>query len=177
VWPERAVERLRATLSKALRNLASLLLIPGIGAKFDEERKAVEGLRGEIGKGLDETARLAELAQLESSEEPDRDSLAPFELEDVSEHAQVTYLIATTLTGEVEFEAWQRMAAKAQGADAALRVGVADQLRRTAFFIEKGEPLGAAGFASALPAREDEIEQIPEEGRRRLLRRLVQELQ
>jgi hypothetical protein len=98
-------------------------------------------------------------------------------LEDIGEHAQVIYLIATTLTGEVEFEAWQRMDAEARGADAALRSGVADQLRRTALIVEKGEPLSAAGFASALSPREDEIKQIPEEDRRRLLRRLSQELQ
>jgi len=177
LWPELAVERLRATLSRALRNLASLLLIPALGAKFDAERKAIEGLRGEIGKELDETVRLAELAALESSEVLDRENLAPSELEDISEHAQVIYLIATTLTGEVEFEAWRRMDAKAKGADAALRVGVAGQLCRTALFVEKGESLSAAGFASPLTPREDEIEQIPEEGRRRLLRRLVQELQ
>jgi multidrug resistance protein MdtO len=176
LWPELAVERLRATLSKALRNLASLLLIPGIGAKLDEERKAIEGLRGEIGKGLDETARLAELAGLESSEGLDRENSAPFGLEDIGEHAQAVYLIATTLTGEVEFEAWRRMDAKAKGADAALRVGIADQLRRVALFVEKGELLGAAGLASALTVREEEIEQIPEEDRRRLLRRLIQEM-
>ena len=177
VWPELAVERLRATLSRALRNLASLLVIPGIGPKFDEERKAIDGLRGEIGNGLDETVRLAELAALERSEGPNREDFAPFGLEDIGEHAQVIYLIATTLTGEAEFEAWQRMDAEARGADAALRSGVADQLRRTALIVEKGEPLSAAGFASALSPREDEIKQIPEEDRRRLLRRLSQELQ
>jgi multidrug resistance protein MdtO len=177
VWPELAVERLRGTLSKALRNLASLLLIPGIGAKLDEEKKAIEGLRGEIGKGLDETVRFAELAALESSEGPDRENLAPFELEDISEHAQVIYLIAATLTGEVAVEAWRRMDAKAEGADAALRAGVADELRRTALFVEKGEPLSTASSASTQTALEDEVEQIPEADRRRLLRRLIQEVQ
>ena len=50
IWPEHAVDRLRAALARALRNLARLLVIPGIGATIETERQAAAQLRSEITK-------------------------------------------------------------------------------------------------------------------------------
>jgi multidrug resistance protein MdtO len=177
LWPELALERLRCTLSRVLRNTASLLLIPRIGAKVEEERKLTAGLDGEIGKELNEMPRLSELAAFEDSEELDREILTSARLESIGEHAQVIYLIATELSGEAEREAWQRLDAEARDTDAAVRAGIADQVGRTAIFIEGGQPSDASGIGSALTAMEGKIEQIPESDRARFLRRVIKEVQ
>jgi multidrug resistance protein MdtO len=176
LWPENAVERLRAALARTLRDIASLLLIPGTGPKIEEEQKLIAELRGEIAKGLDNTLWLSELAAIETGEELDLEASTPVKLKNIGEHAQVIYLIATALSGEVEREAWRRLDAKAKDTDAGLLAGFAGQLRRTAAFVEGGQPSGTSpGFA--LTAWADEIEKFPHRDRSRLLRRLVKELQ
>ena len=153
------------------------MLIPRIGAKVEEERKLTAGLDGEIGKELNEMPRLSELAAFEDSEELDREILTSARLESIGEHAQVIYLIATELSGEAEREAWQRLDAEARDTDAAVRAGIADQVGRTAIFIEGGQPSDASGIGSALTAMEGKIEQIPESDRARFLRRVIKEVQ
>src|SRR5271170_2440576 len=77
LWPERAVDRLRATLARVLRNLSKLLPIPKIGASIEAEGKTVDKIRGEITKDLDDTLRLSELIVFENSKTDAPDSLSP----------------------------------------------------------------------------------------------------
>jgi multidrug resistance protein MdtO len=164
LWPEHALERLRAVLAKVLRHIASLLLIPALTAKVEEERKLIADLRGDIGKELDSTLKLLELAAFEHSEGFDRE-----ELETIGQRAQVSYLIAAALAGEGEREAWQRLDVNEKDTDASVRLRMADRLRRRADFVEADQP-------SAVTSQEGEMEPFSDGDRSRLLRCLTREL-
>jgi multidrug resistance protein MdtO len=145
LWPERASDRLRAALARALRALSRLALVPVVEASVPEEAQRAEALRRAIGKDLGEAAGLAELAAFEgeADDAPDRPSTAA--LRTLMERAQALSLSTSVLAGDAELREWTRLDQPAQLAEAALRTVVAGRLDAAADLAEgkrRAEPAG-----------------------------------
>jgi multidrug resistance protein MdtO len=173
IWPERAVDRLRAALGRALRNLAGLLPVPRTGESVETEKAAANRLRGEIAKDLDAARKLSELAVFEEFETGAPDGPSAAMLAGATNNAQAVCLVATVLSGEAALEQWQGLAVEEQTAELALRAGVADQLRRVVSFMETGASPKPAGFASVVAAWRQAAARPGNDDRRGLLRQLI----
>jgi multidrug resistance protein MdtO len=90
IWPERTIDRLRAALRQALRQLAQLL-------RTDGGKPEPEGLVAKVSTELAQAQRQAELASFESEELGATDQASKNELEDVLAHAQEIFASAKSL--------------------------------------------------------------------------------
>jgi multidrug resistance protein MdtO len=177
IWPEHAVDRLRATLARVLRNLSQLLLIPKIGASIEMERKIADKMRGEITKNLDDTLHLSELIVFENAKTDKPDSFSPSVLEHLASHTQALCLMTTALLRKTKLEEWQRLEEPVQQAETVLRMSAADQLQRVADFVEAGQPLKSNGLETTFSAWNHAVSQVKENDRLRLMRRVVRQIQ
>ena len=140
LWPERSGERLRTVLSRLLRSLGQLVLLPTSSTLRAVAASEAESLRGAITRDLDESLRLKELALLEN-EVPNRASHLPAEkLNEIVGHAQALYLIGRTLTTHAGLDAWAKLAPAERDLEAALRGNMAQQLLRAGDSIAAGDP-------------------------------------
>jgi uncharacterized membrane protein YccC len=90
IWPERTIDRLRAALRQALRQLAQLL-------RTDGGKPEPEALVAKVSTELAQAQRQAELASFESEELGATDQASKNELEDVLAHAQEIFASAKSL--------------------------------------------------------------------------------
>jgi multidrug resistance protein MdtO len=175
IWPERAGDQFRAGLARTLRDLARLLVVPGVGGP-QMEQPAIGALRGEITKEFDNVRSLSGLAAFES--ETDHVTGLPISrLEAMVHHAQGMYLVATSLSGETALKEWARIETSAKEAEAALRASAAEELRRTANFIESGHRQESDELEASLMKWEQAVDQPPRNDRPRLMRQLVAQVQ
>jgi multidrug resistance protein MdtO len=177
IWREHAVDRLRATLARVLRNLSQLLLVPKIGASIEAERETADKVRGEITKDLDDTLRLSELIVFENAKTDKPDNLSSSVLEQLASHTQAACLMATTLLRKTKLEEWQQLEKPAQQAETVLRLSAAEQLQHVAAFVETGQPSKSNGLESTFAAWNHTVAQVTENDRPRLVRRLVELIQ
>jgi len=175
VWPERASDRLRATLARALRSLARLAVVPAAGSSVPEEAKRAEALRRDIGKDLDAAGRLAELSAFEGETDEDAGQLSTARLGDLMERAQAITLSASVLAGEAEMSEWARLDAPAQSAEATLRAAVAGLLSAAADLAEGRQGVEAGDLDAALGAWKRAAARAAGNDRVRLMDRLVQQ--
>ena len=68
IWPEHTIDRLRAALRAALRQLARLLEIPRPESSIETAKAEAHRLIGETSKSFDQARRYVELTQFESEE-------------------------------------------------------------------------------------------------------------
>jgi multidrug resistance protein MdtO len=177
IWPEHAIDRLRATLARMLRNLSQLLLIPKIGASVEAERETAEKVRGEITKDLDNTLRLSELIVFENAKTDKSDNLSSSVLERLASHSQAACLMTTALLRKTKLEEWQQLKEPVQQAEIVLRMSAAEQLQHVAAFVETGQPSKSNGLESTFTAWNHIVAQVTENDRPRLVRRLVELIQ
>jgi hypothetical protein len=177
IWREHAVDRLRATLARLLRNLSQLLLIPKIGTAVEMERKTADKVRGEVTKDLDDTLRLSELTVFENTNTDKPDSLSPSGLELLASHTQALCLMATALLRKTKLEEWQRLEEPVQQAETVLRASAAEQLQHVAALVETGQPSKSNGLESAFTAWNHAVVQVTDNDRPRLVRRVVEQIQ
>ena len=176
IWREHAVDRLRATLARVLRNLSRLLLIPKIGAHIEAERKTADKVRGEITKDLDDTLRLSELIVFENTKTDRPENLSPSVLERLASHIQALCLMTTALLRKTKLEEWQRLDEPVQQAETILRTGAAEELQHVAAFVETGQPPKSTGLESAFTTWNYTVAQVTENDRPRLVRRLIEQI-
>ena len=88
IWPEHTIDRLRAALRQALRQLARLL------TTHDQKTPA---LIGQISTDLSQARRQAELASFESEESPGADQLTKTNLESILARAEEIFASAKSL--------------------------------------------------------------------------------
>jgi multidrug resistance protein MdtO len=176
IWREHAVDRLRATLARVLRNLSQLLLIPKIGASIEAERKTADKVRGEITKDLDDTLRLSELIVFENAKTDRSENLFPSVLERLTSHAQALCLMTTALLRKTKLEEWQRLEEPVQQAETLLRAGAAEELQHVAALVETGKPSKSNGLESAFTTWNHTVAQVTENDRPRLVRRLIEQI-
>jgi multidrug resistance protein MdtO len=175
IWPERAGDQFRAGLARTLRNLARLLLVPSVGGP-QMEQPAIGALRGEITKEFDTVRGLSGLVALE--EETDPATGVPLsKLERMVHNAQGLYLVAMSLSEEPALKEWARVETSTKEAEAALRASAAEELRRTAVFVESGHRQESDELESSLRKWEQAAGQATGNERSRLVREVVAHVQ
>jgi uncharacterized membrane protein YccC len=132
IWPERAIDRLRDILRRALPQLAKLLVIPGPGTPVKEVRPKAEALIPEISRELEQARREAEVTSFEINEPRLRESVSSVHLETILSRAEHMLALATSLTGDSAWQEWEQLPPDAQEAESELRNAVAKRLERAA---------------------------------------------
>jgi multidrug resistance protein MdtO len=176
IWREHAVDRLRATLARVLRNLSQLLLIPKIGVSIEAETKTADKVRGDITKDLDDTLRLSELIGFENTKTDRPENLSPSVLERLASNTQALCLMTTALLRKTKLEEWQRLEEPVQQAETVLRTGAAEELQHVAAFVETGLPSKSNGLEPVFTTWNQTVAQVTENDRPRLVRRLIEQI-
>ena len=97
IWPERTIDRLRAALRQALRQLAQLLEIPRPESSIEAAKSEAHGLIAETSKNLEQARRYADLTafEFEGSAAPDQASKS--RLENILAHAEEIFASVKSL--------------------------------------------------------------------------------
>jgi uncharacterized membrane protein YccC len=97
IWPERTIDRLRAALRQALRQLAGLLEIPRPETSIEAAKADAHRLIGETSKSFDQARRYIELTQFESEESSATDQVSTSKLENILVRAEEIFASAKSL--------------------------------------------------------------------------------
>ena len=97
IWPERTIDRLRAALRVALRQLARLLEIPRPETSIEAAKADAHRLIGETSKSFDQARRYLELTQFESEESSATDQVSTSKLENILVRAEEIFASAKSL--------------------------------------------------------------------------------
>ncbi|HEX4706838.1 MAG TPA: FUSC family protein, partial [Candidatus Udaeobacter sp.] len=97
IWPEQTIDRLRAALRTALRQLARLLEIPRPDVSIEKTKTEAHALIGETAKSFDQARRYAELTQFESEESSATDQVSTSKLENILVRAEEIFASAKSL--------------------------------------------------------------------------------
>lgn len=130
LWPERVIDRLRATLATCLRNLACLVAIPHRGQPEESFTKESMHLCADVTGNIDKCVRLAELTMFEDPEADHRRHSI------VLEAVQDLYLAAAGLTSKAACMDWKLLSDEIQLRDEELRKMVAGRLEAAASGIQ-----------------------------------------
>src|SRR6266436_2744988 len=97
IWPERTIDRLRAALRQALRQLAQLLEIPRPESSIEAAKAEAHALIGETAKSFDQARRYVELTQFESEESSATDQVSTCKLENILVRVEEIFASAKSL--------------------------------------------------------------------------------
>src|SRR6476646_4037174 len=97
IWPERTIDRLRAALRQALRQLARLVEIPRPETSIEVAKSDAHRLIGETSKSFDQARRYLELTQFESEESSTTDQVSTSNLENILVRAEEIFASAKSL--------------------------------------------------------------------------------
>jgi uncharacterized membrane protein YccC len=97
IWPERTIDRLRAALRQALRQLARLVEIPGPESSIEAAKADAHRLIGETSASFDQARRYMELTQFESEESSATDQVSTSKLENILVRAEEIFASAKSL--------------------------------------------------------------------------------
>src|SRR6266478_728181 len=125
IWPERTIDRLRAALRAALRQLARLLEIPRPDISIEKEKSEAHGLIAETSKSFEQARRYADLTVFEFEESPNSERTSLGNLESTLSRAENVFAAASSLVGDEALATWEQLPADAQAAESKLRNVVA----------------------------------------------------
>jgi uncharacterized membrane protein YccC len=128
IWPERTIDRLRAALRQALRQLARLVEIPRPQSSIEAAKADAHRLIGETSKSFDQARRYIELTQFEFEESPNGERTSFGNLESTLSRAENVFAAASSLVGDEALATWQQLPADAQAAESKLRNVVAKRV-------------------------------------------------
>ena len=97
IWPERTIDRLRAALRAALRQLARLLEIPRPESSIETAKSEGHNLIAETSKSFEQARRYVELTQFESEESSATDQVSTRKLENTLARAEEIFASAQSL--------------------------------------------------------------------------------
>jgi uncharacterized membrane protein YccC len=132
IWPEHTIDRLRAALRQALRQLARLVEIPRPESSIEAAKADAHRLIGETSKSFDQARRYAELTQFEFEESPDSDRTSLGNLEATLSRAEHVFIPATSLASDQAWNEWVQLPIPAQIAESELRNVAAKRIERAA---------------------------------------------
>jgi multidrug resistance protein MdtO len=112
IWPERTIDRLRAALRQALRQLAGLLEISQPRTSIDDAKSEADGLTAEISKSLDEARHYVELTRFE--EDSDRERVSFGNLETILSRAERVLANATSPPSDQERNELRQLASQVE---------------------------------------------------------------
>jgi multidrug resistance protein MdtO len=177
LWPEHAIDSMRLTLARILRNISKLVLLPKVEEPCKSGRRDITTLQAEITKDMDNTLRLSELVVIEGSIVHHANGVPPETLERMTAHTQSLYLMATVLLGPAKLEEWRRLEPPVQTAEQSLRVSTAAHLQRLASYIETNRPPPPDDLPAALNSWDHAAANVTANDRPRLVRRLIGQVQ
>jgi multidrug resistance protein MdtO len=176
IWPEHAIDGLRATLARVLRNLGQLLLRPKTGTTIEVEKKAAEPLETAITRDLDNLLRLSELVAIENIVISDQAGPSLSALERMTADTQALCLMTDILLEQAKLEEWQRLSSPVQEAEMVLRASAARQLQHVAAYVETGHCPKSAELESAFTEWSRIVPPPAENDRPRLVRRVIDQV-
>jgi multidrug resistance protein MdtO len=176
VWPEHAIDSLRATLGRLLRNLSQLLMFPKIGAPIETEIKAAETIRATVTKDLDNTLRLTELLGIESMVVRNESGISLSALERLTANTQALCLMTSAMFAQTKIEEWQQLDPSVQQAENVLRTCAARQLQQVAAYVETSHCPKSVELEVALEDWNKKIPPPEQNDRPRLVRRVVDQV-
>ena len=97
IWPERTIDRLRAALRQALRQLARLVEIPRPESSIEAAKADAHRLIGETSTSFDQARRYADLTLFESEESSATDRVSTSKLESILIRAEEIFASAKSL--------------------------------------------------------------------------------
>jgi multidrug resistance protein MdtO len=177
IWPERTIDRLRAALRQALRQLARLLEIPQTETSIDTAKSEAHGLIAETSKSFDQARRYAELTAFEFEGSPDDDRIAVENTESMLSRAERLFAIATSLISDHALEEWQQLQPAARIAESELRTIAAMRIER-APTSDIAKHIEDTDLSMALSRwNETVVQPAPESSRTALLSQIAAEVQ
>jgi hypothetical protein len=176
VWPEHAIEALRVTLARILRNLAKLLVLPQVGVSPEMTRPAIDKINNEIARGLDNSFLLAEVMIFEQGLQDDGAVFPPSRLECLMAHTQVLSLMTTVLLGKTKLEEWDALEKPVQESELVLRRNAAAQLEHIAASLENRSALKPVDLSPVFALWNQAAPPVTQNDRPRLIRRVVEQI-
>jgi uncharacterized membrane protein YccC len=128
IWPEHTIDRLRAALRQALRQLARLLEIPRPESSIKAAKADAHRLIGETSKSFDQARRYIQLTQFEFEESPNGERTSLGNLESTLSRTENVFAAASSLVGDEALATWQRLPADLQMTESALRNAAANRI-------------------------------------------------
>jgi multidrug resistance protein MdtO len=128
IWPERTIDRLRAALRQALRQLAQLLEIPRPESSIEAAKSEAHGLIAETSKSLEQARRYADLTAFEFEESPGGGRMAVENTESTLSRAERPFVTATSLFSDHALDEWQQLPPAARIAESELRNAAAKRI-------------------------------------------------
>jgi hypothetical protein len=176
IWPERTIDRLRAALRQALRQLARLVEIPRPKSSIEAAKADAHRLIGETSKSFDQARRYIELTQFESEESPNGERTSLGNLESTLSRAEDVFGVATSLTSDRAWDDWQKLPPAAKIAESELRDLAAKRIERVATGDVAKET--DADLSTAFDTWNETVRQLrPESSRSALVSRIATEAQ
>jgi len=176
LWPERAIDGLRLTLARVLRNLSRLLVLVQIDTPLEAAGKGLDKIRTEITQGLDQTITLSELMIFEQRNSDTLTAFSPARLENMVAGSQALSLMIMALHGRAKLEEWQRQEPAAQSTEIVLRAKAAEYLEQTAVFLESEKLPDASGLEAASQTWTKIVMPVTNNDRPRLVRRILAQI-
>jgi hypothetical protein len=176
IWPERTIDRLRAALRQALRQLARLLEIPRPETSIETAKAEAQSLIGETTKSFDQARRYAALTQFELEESPSRERTSLGGFETTLSCAEQLFVPATSLASDQAFDEWQQLPAAAQVAESELRNAAAKRIE-DATTNGPAKDLGDANLSIALTRWNDTVVRRAPDSRTALVSQIAAEVQ
>jgi multidrug resistance protein MdtO len=176
IWPEHAIDGLRATLGRVLRNLSQLLLQPKMDTTVAAEKAVVKPISAAITRDLDNMLRLSELVAFEHIVIPSQAGPSLSSLERMTAETQALCLMTDILLEQTKLEEWQRLNLPVQEAEITLRASAARQLQHVAIYVETGNCPKSAELESAFAEWNRIAPPQAENDRPRLMRRVVEQI-
>jgi multidrug resistance protein MdtO len=176
IWPEHAIDGLRASLARVLRSLADALRLPTLDGDLADEKKTAVAIHRHVTLDVDNTLRLSELAVIENVPGPGQKHITTSMLEHLTSHTQALSLMMTALFAKTKLAEWQRLDRPVQAAELALRLRASQQLHRLAGLVETGQPLPPCDVADTYAAWNQAAHQATGNDRPRLVRRIIAQI-
>ena len=128
IWPERTIDRLRAALRAALRQLVRLLEIPRPDVSIEKTKTKAHALIEETAKSFDQARRYAELTQFEFEDSRQGDQTSLGNLKTTLSRAEEVFVSATSLASEQAWDEWQQLPPAARITESELRNAAAKRI-------------------------------------------------
>jgi uncharacterized membrane protein YccC len=137
IWPERTIDRLRAALRAALRQLARLLEIPRPESSIETAKSEGHNLIAETSKSFEQARRYADLTVFEFEESPNGERTSLGNLESTVSRTENVFAAATSLASEQAWDEWQQLPSGARIAESELRNAAAKRIEDAAISSTK----------------------------------------
>jgi multidrug resistance protein MdtO len=174
LWPEHAIDRLRVTMAKTLRNLSQIFLLPKTEEPVAAEGEDIGRKLVDLKHGLEDTLRLSELSIFEKSRWAVSCGLSRADVDHMVADTEALGLMTTVLFARTKLGEWERLDKPLQQAEMTLRFNASQQLAGVAEFVEKGRLRPLPDLSAEFSAWNEVVPPVATNDRIRLIRRVME---